>query len=116
MHLGLKTLLILGLGAALYACASLEPLTGSDLLKAQRRYPDATLAQLTAGRSLYTEKCGRCHYLYPSSKLTLSGWRKELAAMKVKARLEANDLELITRYLSIGARETEPADSITGKF
>jgi len=52
--------------------------------------------------TLYKNKCGGCHALYPKDKLTPQQWESTLVRMGKKAHLNDKQSELIHQYLLSG--------------
>lgn len=60
-------------------------------------------AQFTAGKTLYTAKCGRCHKLYNPNRGNMTQWTKWINRMAPKAKLTAEEKQLVTDYVSVNA-------------
>ncbi len=59
----------------------------------------AELSKLQEGHKLYINKCGTCHYLYRPHQFTLEKWEKLMPDMKVEAKLNDAENQLITDYI-----------------
>jgi hypothetical protein len=81
--------------------------TVTDVSNGKKHYADLTLAQLTSGFHLYANKCGSCHVLYKPQDISEDKWAKVLPDMKIEARLNDREYELITRYVK-SKRESYP--------
>ena len=80
--------------------------TQSDVDRVSPRFPAYTLAELTAGKTLYEQKCSQCHGLKDPSKEPEDEWRKIVPDMAKKAaanpdatKFTDQDQERILRYL-----------------
>jgi hypothetical protein len=75
------------LGVALVAatsCVGVEPLTPKEI---------------KAGRKVYVAKCAKCHRFYEPKNYTDADWERWMGKMSRKARLKADQEELMKRYL-----------------
>ncbi len=70
---------------------------------------DLSTEQLRQAAVLYTAKCARCHKFYDPASYSEGEWRKWMVKMSRKARLTADQDNLLSRYLK-PARDT----SLTG--
>ncbi|HLP76004.1 MAG TPA: cytochrome c [Candidatus Paceibacterota bacterium] len=69
-----------------------------------------TARELKDGRRLYVGKCARCHKLYDPAKYSEAEWRSWMDKMSRKAKLKADQKELLERYLgTLRAGTNEPA-------
>ncbi len=55
---------------------------------------------LTAGRKLYIQHCGSCHNLYRPEEFTKEKWTAEMGVMKVEAKINDRQAELILQYVT----------------
>lgn len=62
----------------------------------------ATLNQLTQGRSIYVNNCGRCHNLYSPDTFTASVWQSVVPNMAARAGLTSAEAVLVYKYVSRG--------------
>ena len=99
--------LIAGISVWIWACS---PATGSVLYSPAPADATGTHSydQLVAGRSLYIEKCGRCHKLKSPEKFTTSEWQKAMLKMQPKAKISDAERDLIQAYVLVKAK-TAPA-------
>lgn len=90
---------LLALGVA--ACgASVVPVPApADAERAAARWADADLDQLTAGRTLYVQKCSGCHTLVAPHARSPEAWPAMVDAMARRIRLGDPERDLITRYV-----------------
>jgi cytochrome c5 len=56
--------------------------------------------ELLAGKSLYENSCVKCHKLYSPKDYTHESWQPILVKMQGKARLDDNQIALISNYIS----------------
>ena len=66
------------------SCAGVEPLTPKEV---------------AAGRKVYVAKCAKCHRFYEPKKYSDADWELWMGKMSRKARLKADQEELVKRYL-----------------
>ena len=60
---------------------------------------DLTGAEVKAARKLYLTKCAKCHKLYDPARYDDADWQSWMAKMTKKARLNAEQADLISRYV-----------------
>jgi cytochrome c2 len=101
----------LAFGLLMAACSSGLPApTAADQAIAARRWPGASLGDLTHGRTLYVKKCAGCHALKSLDEVTPDQWEREISEMRDRRGVELADGEAqaMLRYLwSTGTRLTE---------
>lgn len=71
----------------------------SDLERAKVKWPEITLAELQQGQELYIANCGKCHSLKSPQSRNEAGWRKIVPPMAKKAKINAQQEELILKYV-----------------
>jgi cytochrome c len=82
------------------ACsAKLIAPTQSDVERGKSKFPDVTLTELTTGKKLMEQNCGKCHGLIPAGARTEEQWRRIMPKMAKKAKIDANSEMLITKYV-----------------
>jgi len=87
------------------ACTATLPLvTEADAERARADSPDATVASLDRGRSLYLGRCASCHEAYHPATRTIGEWDDALTVMADRARLKASDRGLVRDYLRVFAK------------
>jgi hypothetical protein len=59
----------------------------------------ASLAELQQGLDLYMNNCGKCHKLHKPDSKSNQEWKKVLGFMAPKAKLNADQSNLIYKYL-----------------
>jgi len=90
-----------GLGLALGAgCAAALPRpSAATITRAQGRWPDATLAQLEQGRSVFVQRCSGCHALPLPDSRTEAEWKKVLDEMAAEAKLTTDERVQVERFV-----------------
>lgn len=101
-----KLLAVCALASALGACtqAALPVPTDTDVTRAASMWPDVSLRALEDGRRLYLGRCGSCHRPYHPADHTADEWSREIAEMRVRARLDDRETELVRGYLATFAK------------
>jgi hypothetical protein len=103
----MKNWIIAGSFGLLIACGAtkiLEP-GEKDAVKAKTKFPEATLADLQAGKNIYQQHCGGCHPHKKIKKFTEAQWRNITPKMVVKANKKYNTVvdaageKLLLQYL-----------------
>jgi len=59
----------------------------------------ASLAELQQGYDLFQNKCGKCHKLPKPGKHSKDEWQKILVKMAPKAKLSADQSDLVYKYV-----------------
>jgi hypothetical protein len=109
-----KYLVIGFVAAVIAACSSTSNILApaeTDLAKVKADFPNATIADLQHGFSLYKQNCSGCHLLYLPSEKTKEQWVKVLPEMFGKTSLKTKEREQVTQYLFAKATS---ATSVTG--
>lgn len=100
------TILLLG---AVSCAPSIPPPTLLDAARAAETWPEATLADLEEGHSLFVRRCAGCHNLPDPRSRGRSEWMKIAPKMARDARFNPQQAELVTRYLiCMSERPTTP--------
>lgn len=101
-----KTTLALAIIGTMYffaECSSSKVIvttpTSAELTVAQKRWPEASQESLNNGYTIYTTKCNTCHGLKDVPKLSEKKWEHEIDVMAPKAKLTANEKELLRQYI-----------------
>ena len=67
-----------------------------------------TPKEVTAGKKLYAEKCGRCHKPYKIENYPAPAWNMWMNQMMAKTKLTQKEADLLIRYLqSVRANHAE---------
>jgi mono/diheme cytochrome c family protein len=81
---------------------------GNDQLVAiQVKHPDATLAVLTEGHSLYTGSCTNCHGAKSIYRIPEDKWQAIIDDMAPKARLTDLQKDALSKYV-FSIKATQP--------
>jgi len=101
--------IVIAIFILLTACETLVPTpTPAQLEVAQKRWPSATLSELTEGRKSYVNQCSGCHNLPAPAELSADEWPSVIQEMGSEyAKIPQSEIELITRYV-VSVRETPP--------
>lgn len=87
------------LGLAACARRVMPPATAAHAERAQRRWPETSLAELQRGRKLYISHCSGCHQPVYPWKVPPEKWPEELQSMKKRSHLDDDELLFVERYL-----------------
>ncbi|MEI6487824.1 MAG: hypothetical protein WCP52_02610 [Bacteroidota bacterium] len=84
----------------LFSCttAVFKP-TLSDVEHAKVVYPSVNIDELNKGLTLYANKCGACHQIFVPNKISPKIWDAMMPKMKVRAKLEDEEMDLIVKYI-----------------
>jgi hypothetical protein len=106
-----KLLLLIGVSLFFMCCAPviIKP-TLQDVDQAKQKWTDVTLDQLNKGYSLYVAKCGSCHFLYKPTKFTEREWLEMFPKMKIKAKIDDEQIDLIMKYIITKCNSSEPSN------
>lgn len=66
-------------------------------------------ADITRAADLYVLKCAKCHKFYDPASYPDAEWRTWMTKMSKKSRLEADEANLLRRYLDASRRPSAPA-------
>jgi hypothetical protein len=90
------------LGAALAvagACVTLPQPTPSDVDRARRRWPEASLDSLSLGKHTYETRCSGCHRLYAPSAHPPEQWARAISEMAARAKLRPEEELAVLQFL-----------------
>lgn len=76
-----------------------EPVSPSDLARAQTHYPAVTDADLAQGRQLFIDRCGSCHNHPELQSHTKSEWAPIMDRMGRKADLSRAETTLALQFI-----------------
>jgi mono/diheme cytochrome c family protein len=95
-----KNVLLVGLLAALFACAGQIPRpTSLQAQWAAQRWPGVTPEGLAQGRTLYIAKCSGCHTLRVPTKYSEDRWPSLLDKMQKRAKISDDEKAQILHYV-----------------
>lgn len=76
-----------------------EPVSPSDLVRAQADYPTATDVELAQGRQLFIDRCGSCHNHPELQAYTKAEWAPIMDRMGRKADLSRAETTLALQFI-----------------
>jgi cytochrome c553 len=94
------------LAVALVSCTSIKP--GSGLLPPPLPAGAAGLSdnEIAQARDLYVAKCAKCHGFHHPAEYTETNWNYWMTKMSRKSKLQADEEQLLSRYLAAFRVET----------
>ena len=93
----MKSISIVLLLLILAACTATKLYTPSSSNENKRT--TASVDELKKGYELYTTRCNKCHGLKSPDSRTAEQWTKVLVSMAPKAKLTAEEKDLVYKYL-----------------
>jgi cytochrome c5 len=113
-----KTFVVLMMATAVFACSRKTVATTTTPAPAtQAATPpppppatttastDANAVKVAEGKTVYVNRCGRCHALKPVDAYTTAQWDGILKSMIPKAKLDAVQAEQVTLYVMANAKK-----------
>jgi mono/diheme cytochrome c family protein len=105
------TITILILAGIVFGCsrktvASSDEIVISNKTSTETKTSNAELT--SAGQTLYTNRCGRCHGLKNTENYTQQRWENILKTMIPKARLNDEEAKQVTAYVLANAKGPYP--------
>ena len=76
---------------------------------------DSLSQESAAGQKIYVAKCAKCHKFYDPAKYSEADWHMWMAKMSKKAKLNAEQEELLSRYIEENFRSLARTNSSQGK-
>lgn len=70
-----------------------------ELTAIKTKFPDATLASLTEGHSIYTGACANCHNAKSIYRISEDRWPSIIDDMASKASITASQKDALTKYV-----------------
>ena len=107
----MKTAITLFIIAILvFAChrktvASSDSIIISNKTTTESNTSASTTEVASAGQSIYTNRCGRCHGLKKTENYTSQQWDNILKSMVTKARLNDEETKQVTAYVMEHAKK-----------
>jgi cytochrome c2 len=94
-----KTVIIFSI-ALFTACSTtlLVPIQ-NDVERGKNKFSKLELSDLTAGKFLYEQHCGKCHSLKKAFKKTESEIENAMPRMAKRAKIDSTKQDLIFKYL-----------------
>jgi cytochrome c5 len=99
-----KFLLILSLSLIVFACTSKVAPTASTNNK-NVAVSEETKAAITAGHTIYTTKCSKCHDAKDVTAFDKKSWEGILEDMIPKAKLNETEAKNVTAYVMANAKK-----------
>jgi len=102
------TITLLILAVIVFAChrktvASSDNIIISNKTNAETKTPTSESA--SAGQTVYTSRCGRCHGLKKTENYTAQQWDNILKSMIPKAKLNDDEAKQVTAYVMANAKK-----------
>src|SRR6476620_6712621 len=99
-----KTITILTMAMLVLACHR-KTVAADDTARIEKEKTDAAHTELVAqGKTVFTNRCGRCHALKQVDNYTAERWNNILKAMIPKARLNETEAQQVTAYVMENAK------------
>lgn len=105
------TISIVILALIVFACHR-KTFSSSDNIIISNKIPAANSKTETAapglasaGKTVYVNRCGRCHGLKNTAKYTQQQWENILKSMITKAKLNDDDAKQVTAYVMANAKK-----------
>ena len=97
----MKKVLIILSAAFLVACAATSPMVPAqnDADQATKEIPGITLADLNEGKSIFEQKCRKCHSLKKPFRKTDEEIKDAMPRMAKRAKIDSRQRELVFNYL-----------------
>lgn len=80
--------------------------TEQDIALASVNGKDTTLDELTKGRTVYVNNCGKCHALFKPTGFSEEKWKKIVPVMALKAKITEAEGDQVLKYMLV-IREAE---------
>ena len=94
---------------SVFACHRKTIAASDDIIISNKTKPEtkATVKAETtsAGQSVYSTRCGRCHYLKTPQDYTSQQWDNILKTMIPKAKLNSEEAKQVTAYVMEHAKK-----------
>lgn len=104
-----KITAVLVLGILVYACAPKVAVTAMqpDPVQVPPKIASAeetpkVLSDLEEGKSLYENRCAKCHDLYEPKDFTAEQWKPIMVKMQIKAKIDNAQTASIYNYIVSG--------------
>jgi mono/diheme cytochrome c family protein len=99
------TLTIIVLACHRKTVASSDNIIISNKTTATTKSQGSNSETASAGQTVYTSRCGRCHGLKKTENYTQQQWENILKSMIPKARLNDEEAKLVTTYIMVNAKK-----------
>ena len=99
-----KTITILSLVMITLACHR-KTVASDDAATIEKEKAEAAHTEMVAqGKTVFTNRCGRCHALKQVDNYTADRWNNILKAMIPKAKLNETEAQQVTAYVMENAK------------
>jgi mono/diheme cytochrome c family protein len=100
-----KTITIFSLVMIVLACHR-KTVPVNDTATIEKQQAESAHTELVAqGKTVYTNRCGRCHALKQVDNFTAERWTNILKAMIPKAKLNETEAQQVTAYVMENAKK-----------
>lgn len=99
---------ILILAIIVFACHRKTVASSDNIIISNKTDTETKVANpevASAGQTVYTNRCGRCHYLKTVQDYTTQQWTNILKSMIPKAKLNDDEAKQITAYVMEHAKK-----------
>jgi len=95
----ISILLISGIGCS----KKITPTTSvTEQTNSSELHQNVSAEEVAFGKTIYNQKCGRCHRLYAPDEFSMRKWDKVLPVMFQKAHLDTAQQRLVRAYVTAG--------------
>ena len=106
----MKATIVLAILATIVFACHRKTVVGSDEIiissKTNKTSTSSSGSETTsAGQTIYTNRCGRCHGLKKTENYTAQQWENILKSMIPKARLNDDEAKQVTAYVLTNAKK-----------
>ena len=102
-RLALIAVLASALGAGACATTRIPAPSQADATRIAMEWPGTTVEMLARGRAAYLGRCTACHAAYSPDTQPAAAWRKIVAEMATRSRLDHRTTQDVVRYLVASA-------------
>lgn len=85
--------------------ASSDDIVISNKTKTESKKATGNSEVISAGQIIYSNRCGRCHYLKTARDYTPQQWENILKIMIPKAKLNGDEAKQVTAYVMANAKK-----------
>ena len=99
---------ILILALIVFACHRKTVSASDNIVISNKTNPNVKTANTEAmaeGQTIYSNRCGRCHYLKTAQDYTATQWKNILKSMIPKAKLNDDEAKQVTAYVMEHAKK-----------
>lgn len=102
------TITILILAVIVFACHRKTVASSDNIIISNKINKDTKVSNVestSAGQTVYTSRCGRCHGLKKTENYTAQQWDNILKSMIPKAKLNDDEARQVTAYVMANAKK-----------